>query len=145
MSTAKRAYDALRGYVNREWERIQGVDDLSDAQRELNEAMDSPTPRPRSGTSTTVVGFEDGVIFSTPMSQEAIARKTLGVEEGATFAEIRTSFERIVKRTDPANFPDGSPEASQAVEIHRRVHRAYGILTEGMDATEKRFRTLEID
>jgi hypothetical protein len=35
-------------------------------------------------------------------------------------------------------------EAAQAIEIQRRVQWAYGVLTEGMDATERRFRTLEI-
>jgi len=138
MSSAKRAYDVLRGYVNREWERIQGVDDLTDAHRELNQSLTEPTPR-RSNPS------DSGLVHSTVMSSEALARQTLGVGEAATFAEIRLAFDRIVKRTDPANFPDGSPEAVQAVEIHRRVHRAYAILTEGMDATEKRFRSLEIE
>ncbi len=141
MSTAKRAYDVLRGYVNREWERIQGVDDPSDAERELD---DIAPIRPNTAGSRHGADAE-GRIFSTTISQEEIARQVLGVPAGASFAEIRTAFDRIVKRTDPANFPEGSPEAFQAVEIHRRVHRAYCILTESMDATEKRFRTLEIE
>jgi hypothetical protein len=128
--------------VNREWERIQGVDDLTYAERELQEAVDSPPPRARATGGGDV---PEGRIYSTNLSQEEIARQTLGVTEGADFAEIRASFDRIVKRTDPANFPEGSAECAQAIEIHRRVHRAYAILTEGMDATEKRFRTLEID
>jgi hypothetical protein len=140
MSTAKRAYDVLRGYVNREWDRIQGIE-LSDAERELTDALDSPTARPRTDSEP-----DASTASSTPLiSEPALARQILGVGEGATFAEIRASFDRIIKRTDPANFPAGSPEAAQATEIHRRVHRAYATLTEGMDATEKRFRTLEID
>lgn len=139
MNGAKRAYDTLRGYVNREWERLQGVDDPSEAERELDDLTTAPRREP---VSTSDAG---GKIYSTTMSQEEIARQVLGVRNGATFAEIRTSFDRIVKRTDPANFPAGSAEASQAIEIHRRVHRAYAILTESMDATEKRFRTLEIE
>jgi hypothetical protein len=139
MSGPRRTYDVLRGYVNREWERIQGVDDMSDAVREL----DDLTPAARRPASA--VDESGGRIRSTTMSQEEIARQVLGVPPGASFAEIRASFDRIVKRTDPANFPAGSQEASQATEIHRRVHRAYTILTEEMDATEKRFRTLEIE
>lgn len=137
MSTAKRAYDMLRGYVNTEWERIKGVD-LNDAERELNESLSNPV-----GVSSNPSSNEASKVPSP--SDPVLARQILGVSEGATFIEVRTSFERIVKRTDPANFPPGSPEGAQAEMIHRRVHRAYAVLTEGMDATEKRFRTLEID
>ena len=139
MSTAKRAYDLMRGYVNREWDRIQGIE-LSDAEKELLESLDSPTPRSTPAPDTEPVNPED-----TTASDLVIARRILGVEEGASFVEIRKAFDRVVKRTDPANFPAGSVEANQAAEIHRRVHRAYDLLTEGMDATEKRFRTLEIE
>jgi hypothetical protein len=137
MSTGRRAYDILRGYVNREWERIQGVE-LSDAERELYESMDPAT------AAATPVPASAPVAHSTVLDA-AKAREMLGVGPDATFAEIRMSFERITKRSDPANFPPGSAEAKQADEIHRRVHRAYAILTEGMDSTEKRFRSLEID
>lgn len=140
MSTAKRTYDILRGYVNREWDRIQGIE-LTDAERELSDALDNPAPRPRPATGAAV----ETIDADTSASEVAIARRILGVDEGASFAEVRTAFDRVVKRTDPVNFPAGSPEAQQAAEIHRRVHRAYDILTEGMDATEKRFRTLEIE
>lgn len=134
MSTAKRAYDMLRGYVNREWERLQGVE-MTDAERELHDAIENPAPRSSTAESKPEATAD----------QAAIARQVLGVSEGATFADIRKSYERIAGRSDPANFPAGSPEAAQAEQIHRRVHRAYAILTEGMDATEKRFRSLEID
>jgi len=138
MSSAKRAYDLLRGYVNTEWERIKGVD-LNDAERELNDSLANPVTSPGGSTASKVAP-------ATPApSDPALARQILGVAEGASFIEIRTCFERIVKRTDPANFPTGSAEGAQAEMIHRRVHKAYAILTEGMDATEKRFRTLEID
>lgn len=136
MSTGRRAYDILRGYVNAEWDRINGSDSISDAERELNDALENPV-RP---SKPTVVDAD--YRFLTDSER---ARKDLGVGPEATFAEIRASFDRITKRTDPANFPAGSEEARMAEEIHRRVHRAYTHLTEGMDSTEKRFRSLEID
>ena len=40
MSTARRAYDLLRGYVHQEWERIQGLEH-SDALEELDRAIDA--------------------------------------------------------------------------------------------------------
>jgi hypothetical protein len=57
---------------------------------------------------------------------------------------VRKAFARFNKRSDPANFPAGSAEATQATEIQKRVHWAFGVLTENMDATEKRFKSLEI-
>lgn len=139
MSTAKRAYDMLRGYVNNEWDRIKGVR-MDDAEQELEEALANPIARPKAPT-----GADERTPEEAAAANASVARKVLGVSETADFAEIRACFDRIIKRTDPANFPEGSPEARQAETIHRRVHQAYGILTEGMDATEKRFRTLEID
>lgn len=139
MSTAKRAYDMLRGYVNHEWDRMKGVR-MDDAEQELEDALSNPIPRPKSAAVT-----DERTPEEIAAANASVARKVLGVSDSADFAEIRTCFDRIIKRTDPANFPVGSPEATQAEAIHRRVHQAYSILTEGMDATEKRFRTLEID
>jgi hypothetical protein len=135
MSTGRRAYDLLRGYVNSEWDRIRGVEDDA-ATQELAEGLENPTlRRPTDPTREPI---------SEPADRMALARKILGVPEGATFAQVRTAFERINRRADPSNFPAGSPEATQASEIQRRVQWAYGVLTDGMDTTEKRFRSLEI-
>jgi len=136
MSTGKRAYDLLRGYVNHEWDRLRGVE-MSDAERELADAMDNPVAQPsRSHTS---------VPSHVTLTDTELARQILGVGPGATFAEIRQAFDRVRKRADPSRFPEGSAEAIQASEINQRVHRAYAILSEGVDSTEKRFRSLEID
>lgn len=137
MSTGRRAYDLLRGFVNTEWERIRGVEAETDAQRELNEAMDLPN-RPRA-TSAPVT--------EEALSQDRIerARSILGVAPNATFSDIRKAFERLNKRSDPGNFPEGSTESRQAADIQTQINRAYNVLTEGMDDTEKRFRSLEID
>ncbi len=136
MSTARRAYDILRGYIGREWERIQTVEESS-ARTELNDSLKTPAP-----TSTP---SSDPVPAAAPTEdKEAYARRLLGVSVSASFDEIRKQFERLNRRSDPSNFPPGSAEANQASEIQKRVHWAYGFLTEHMDTTEKRFRSLEI-
>lgn len=136
MSTARRAYDILRGYIGQEWERIQSVEESS-ARTELNDSLKTPTPAsaPSSDPLPAAAATED---------KDAYARRLLGVNANASFDEIRKQFERLNRRSDPANFPPGSAEANQASEIQKRVHWAYGFLTEHMDTTEKRFRSLEI-
>lgn len=129
MSIGRRAYDILRGYVGQEWERIKGVEEDA-AIKEL----DTPSKKEKSETSVPVP-VED---------QQGYARKLLGVGPNANFDEVRKAFERLNKRSDPTNFPEGSEEANQAAAIQKRVHWAFGLLTEGMDATEKRFKSLEI-
>lgn len=131
MSMGRRAYNILRGYVGREWERIQGVEEEA-AQRELLESSSQPSPRANELPPVPEV------------DREAHARTLLGVGPTASFAEIRKAFQRLNQRSDPANFPPDSPEAAQAAEIQKRVHWAFGVLTEDMDATEKRFKSLEI-
>lgn len=134
MSTGRRAYNLLRGYVNREWERIQGVQ-RSEAERELDDVFSvstNPTaPAPAQGTPV--------------VDRNTRARTILGVVEGASFPDVQKAFERLNKRSDPSNFPAGSAEAVQAAEIQKQIHWAYGVLSEGHDTTERRFRSLEID
>ncbi|HVL38867.1 MAG TPA: J domain-containing protein [Fimbriimonadaceae bacterium] len=129
----RRAYDMLRGYVHREWERIQGVE-REYAERELEEALERPAPWQPADRRQEVE--ED---------QNTRAARLLGVAVNAPFEEIRKAFERLNKRSDPGNFPPASVEAREAAEIQKRVHWAYSVLTEGLDTTEKRFRSLEID
>lgn len=139
MSSGRRAYNVLRGYINREWDRIQGVDQDS-AWRELNDMV---------GGKNAETAAREEVISSatpqaTPQDRETHARQLLGVGADASFDEIRKTFERLSKRSDPKNFPDGSEEAKQAAEIQKKVNWAFLVLTERMDATEKRFKSLEI-
>lgn len=134
MSTGRRAYDMLRGYVNREWDRIKGVE-FDEAERELQDALEKPTER-----KLDLSGMEESLV----VDRQLTASKILGVPINAPYAEIQKAFERLKKRSDASNFPSGSAEAAQAIEIQRRVQWAYGVLTEGMDVTEKRFRSLEI-
>jgi hypothetical protein len=134
MSVGRRAYDLMRGYVNREWDRIKGVE-FESAEQELQAALEQPTPR----KLATPTNDETQIL-----DRKLTASKILGVPINAPFADIQKAFDRLKKRSDASNFPSGSSEAAQAIEIQRRVQWAYGVLTEGMDITERRFRSLEI-
>lgn len=131
MSMGRRAYDILRSYVGREYERIQGVERHS-ASEELQKALDSfPEAKKKEPAP--------------PVDPKAHARDLLGVSAEATFADIQKAFKRLSSRSNPKNFPEGSPEAAKAEEIHRKVHWAFNTLADGVDNTERRFRSLEID
>lgn len=136
MDTGRRAYDLLRGYVNQEWERIRGVDD-KDARSELDAAMASAKLREERPQASDVEPVVD--------DPKVWAHRILGVTSTADFSDIRKAFERLNSRSDPSKFPAGSPEARQASDIQLRVQRAYAILAEGVDTTEKRFKSLEIE
>ena len=133
MSDAKRAYDLLRGYVNREFDRLRGID-LWEAEREL----DSPATRTPQTT-------EPQIPQSIPEDQDALARRVLGVSESAGYEEIHKAYEQLRSRCEPGNFPAGSPEQAHATELARKIEAAYQRLTESVPTTEKRFRTLEIE
>jgi hypothetical protein len=83
--------------------------------------------------------------IDTAPDPKAYARRLLGVTESTPYEELRKCFERLNQRSDPSNFPAGSYEAEQAAAIQRRVNWAFSLLTEDMDPTDKRFRSLEFD
>lgn len=134
MSTARRAYDLLRSYVNHEWERVRDLD-VFKAMQELDQTVDAPAERV---TTTRVLE---------PGSDEAkeAARKVLGVPAAAPFDEIRRQFERLTRRADPQRFPEDSQERRHAAELLRQVSWAYNELTRDVPVTQKRFQSLEIE
>lgn len=127
----------MRGHLNQEWDRLRGMDTL-DAYDELNAAL-NPTASAEPSVTVTQRTVTD------PAEKRKIALGILGIQEGATYQETREAFERLSRRSNPSNFPENTPERTQATEIHRKVHWAYGVLTEEVDPTEKRFRSLELD
>lgn len=131
MSGPRRAYDLLRSYLGREYERITGQERLQ-AHGELEELPRAPAP----SQEATPVPEE---------TTEAEARRVLGVAEDADFGAIRKSFERLNRRSNPSQFPEGSQERAQAAEIHRRVNEAYRLLADGVPETKRRFKSLELD
>jgi hypothetical protein len=141
VSTGRRAYDLLRSYVNREWERIQNVEQDS-AERELSESLEGPAWRPSSTKPGSVTDTSMDPQQDTP---EARARRILGVGSTAPFEEIRKSYKRLNERSSPAKFPPGSTEAAHAADIQKSVQWAYQTLTDALDFTQKRFKSLELD
>lgn len=132
MSELNRAFNVLRGYIGREWERIADLE-RDAAARELDgPAMPPAERKPYEYKSATEA-----------MDAEK-ARRVLGVTEQATMEEIEAAYKRLAQRIELDKFPLDSPEMQMAQAIHRRIHRAYTILIEEMTITEKRFRSLEI-
>jgi hypothetical protein len=134
MSSTKRAYNLLRGYVNREWERIRGEDAAWSELDEIGRPDVAGQPVSES-TAREVAKAND----------RELAQKVLGVPANADFDAVRAAFIRLNRRADPGNFPPGSSEAQHAADIQKRVQWAYSLLSEGIDSTEKRFKSLEID
>lgn len=138
MSTSKRAYNLLRSYVGREWDRIKSWERQS-AIEELEETTPRAEPTSKSDEERVVVYVPEGT------THEEAARQILGVAADASFAEVRKTFERLSKRADPSRFNEGTPERRQAHDIQRKIHWAYKILSESASEAEKRFGSLEID
>lgn len=133
MSEFRRAYDMLRGYVNHEWDRIRSID-LDRAWDELR----TPAKGDQGEEET-----EETIVIKVDAKQAAC--EILGVTADASYDEIKKAFERLNKRSNPANFPAGSEEAGNAAKIQVRVNWAYRTLTAEQSDTEKRFKSLEID
>ena len=127
MSEFKRAFDYARGFVGTQWDRLQQIE-RDAAAKELDDSF-TPTPDP---------------VRRPVVDERGTARKVLGVEEGASLEAMQAAHDRLMERSDPARFPEGSPERTQADEIRRRVRRAFATLTDDLDGTERRFRTLEL-
>lgn len=133
MSEIRRAYDLLRGYINHEWDRIRSSD-LESAWQELQE-----TPK----TEASQIVEPNTTLEEKDLKE--IARTILGVNADASFSEIKKSFDRLNKRSNPSNFPENSAEAANALKIQTRVNWAFRILCEDMPDSEKRFQSLEFD
>jgi hypothetical protein len=138
VSTFDRAKNIARAYVNEAYDRARGVD-IDAAWKELKEAVDV-VPREES----TSPSDSETVAVPSGRSQEELARAVLGVSPTASFEEIQKVYETLSRRSDPTRFPDGSTEQRQAAELQKKITAAYNILTANVDATEKRFRSLEI-
>ena len=138
MSDFQRAYDLLRGYVNREWDRIRAVD-VRDAWKELQDSLRPATnePEPQIPASSEAAMSEE--------EQADLARSILAVEEEASFEELRLAYQKLSRRSHPSNFPEGSEEGAKAARIHARVTWAYRLLTQDTPASERRFRSLDLD
>ncbi|MBS1714448.1 MAG: J domain-containing protein [Armatimonadetes bacterium] len=136
MSEIRRAYDLLRGYINHEWDRIRSSD--------LDQYWQPKTNDARTG-SDAGESVEASEPVSRPADPKAVARGILGVTEEAGLDDVRKAFDRLNKRSNPANFPEGSEEASMALKLQARVNWAYRTLTADIPSSELRFKSLELD
>ena len=144
MSEVKRAINygkAMVGHFKQEWDRISAVDAI-DAERELNEALEGPVATKSPTPTPSAPAAKEPEVALSSLEQ---ARKILGVTEATGFSETKKIYERILKRADPTRFPEGSLESAQAATLRRRVEWAYHVISESVDATERRFGSLEID
>jgi DnaJ-class molecular chaperone len=140
MSTARRAYNLLRAYINREWERIEDAF-RADAERELEESL-HPTlsnAPPQPATQETPQ--------PKPQQEDEVARayRILGLPQDATLAELKRKYRRLSERSLPTQFPEGSEERRRAAKIHLMVQEAYDILLPILDPRIRRFRNLDLD
>ncbi|MCU0316162.1 MAG: J domain-containing protein [Fimbriimonadaceae bacterium] len=158
MNPARRLYDLSRAYVGQEWDRINSylataenkISERNHEERAREELRESwvlgstlnTTAQPASSTASQ---GQTQIFIPQGQSREQVARTILGVEETATFQDIRKSYEKKLRRSQPTRFAEGSQESLQAAEIAQKVEWAYGVLTDSVSRTEKRFGTLEID
>lgn len=134
MSDIKRAYNIAKGYVQREFDRIQGLEEDA-ALAELDE--------PLGGRRTSDEEVE--VVVRRVVFDAGMARRYLGVEDNASFEEIKGKYNELTKRSDPSRCSEGSAEHRMAIEIQRRLHLAYSLLTQEFSTTQKRFASLEVE
>lgn len=134
MSTARRAYDIVRGYVNHGWDRVSSLD--PQAESELREALANPLPPAASPTAPK----------PPPMTLD-VARRLLGVAEGASVREVRKAHDDLAKAIDPARFTADEQATARAKELSSRLRMAL-VLAEAnakSDPIADRFSGLEID
>ena len=142
MSEVKRAYDLLRGYIQREWDRISQVE-WQDAARELEDSRTNAIPAAQSLPSGLPTSSAK-VTAETPDPSDQ-ACKILGVERNAAFSEIRTAYDQLNDRSEAQHFQPGSADALIAEKLRKRVQWAYQILAAQADDTSRRFGSLEIE
>lgn len=142
MSTARRAYNLLRAYINREWERLESVF-RADAERELEESL-SPTAVP-APPQTSDQSERTDVETSEQERRLQEAYRVLGLSRDASLTDLKRAYRRLSERSRPTNFPDGSEERKRAARIHLKVQEAYDTLLPVLDARMRRFKSLDLD
>ncbi len=140
MSTGRRAYDIVRGYVNHGWDRLTSIDDAAEA--ELREAM-QPTMPPAPPSAGNV---PEAAPKPPPMSVD-IARRLLCVQETASGRQIQKAYDELAKAIDPSRFDADPQAAARAKELGSRLRMALGLakLHAKEDPLGDRFSGLEID
>ena len=132
MSTGRRAYDIVRGYVNHGWDRVSSLDDQAEA--ELRAAMENPTPPTPSAPPPP------------PMTVD-VARRLLGVEPAASTRQVEKAYADLVKAVDPSRFNADPQAAARAKELGSRLRMALELARANAksDPLSDRFSGLEIE
>lgn len=141
MSTARRAYNLLRAYINREWERLESVF-RADAERELEESLN---PAGRSRPQQTPEPTLPPKAQTEEEKRIKEAYRVLGLNFDASLIELKRAYRRLSERSRPTNFPEGSEERKRAAQIHLKVQEAYDTLLPLLDARLRRFKSLDLD
>ncbi|MCH8274347.1 MAG: J domain-containing protein [Armatimonadetes bacterium] len=156
MSLGRRAYDLLRAYIGREWQRIETVFE-KDARRELDEYLHSTPPPPPPQAFEAARREENMPPAASPPAPRvkspappgtmtaATAHRVLNLEPNADLNDLRHAYKRLSERSLPSNFPEGSEERKKAADVHLRVQEAYDILLPRLDPRLRRFRSLDLD
>jgi hypothetical protein len=143
---SNRAYNLLRAYIGREWDRIErGV---GDARRELDDYLNHRSDRPASNEAPVREETrEEPRPQAKPKRDDHIeeAYRVLKLEPQATLADLKRSFKTLSERSLPSNFPEGSEEQKKAEAIHQKVQDAYDLLLPILDPRLRRFRSLWIE
>ena len=132
MSTGRRAYDIVRGYVNHGWDRVAGVD--AEAEAELRTAMENPAPPTPSAP------------LPPPMTVET-ARRLLGVEEGTSARGVEKAYDDLMKAISPERFTADVQALARAKELGSRLRMARELARASAksDPITDRFSGLEIE
>jgi hypothetical protein len=142
MSSARRAYDLIRGYVNHGWDHLSETEEGA-AQGELKEAMESLAPRSDPVTAAAPKGAAP-VVEPEPITLEQ-ARKLFDVSPNATSRQIVEVYDMLRETIDLGKFPEGSESWQRARMVGRRLDGARNILIQNIDPTVRRFERLEIE
>lgn len=142
MSTARRAYNLLRAYINREWDRLESVF-RADAERELEESL-NPTPA-SAPPQTSDKSERTGIDISEEERRLQEAYRVLGLSRDASLTDLKRAYKRLSERSRPTNFPEGSEERKRAARIHLKVQEAYDTLLPILDTRLQRFKSLDLD
>ncbi len=154
MSIPERFYRIARGKLGdlKDWiDRVDteyAADPSSRAAQELDEAITNPvvSPPSRPANPATTTHITPGSINTQAVPDPlGYHYKIFGLEPGADFADVETSYRKLIARADPSRFPLGSDDAAKAADIRSRIETSFRALRDELDPTARRFDRLEFD
>lgn len=154
MSLSRRVTRIARGYLDQITDRLEEIERemdrqgkaRTDAQSELQDALDPANPRRRPPSASTPPSPTASTTPESPSVQQewslSQCYKVLGLPEGTDFALVRRTYNDLMKKCDPARFPEDSEERKKAAELRTQIDRAYKILLKHFDPSAERFGEL---